>query len=147
MLVGHIAIAVLEHHYLDVEFVPTMAGTFFPDVMDKALCHVLKLTPSGRMYAHTLLSVVVSTGIVRFVAGRETARAWIWGYVGHLLADSGGFIPILYPFRSYAFTPSPDLREILERFIENRREVIFEVILLVWALLVLQRKERQTVAS
>lgn len=140
MLIGHIAIPVLEHHYLDVDLAPTMAGGLFPDVLDKALCHVLNLTPSGRMHAHTLLSVMISTGLVWFIAGKETARAWILGYLGHLLADSGGFIPLLYPFRSYAFIPSPGLKEIIERFVENRREVFFEVILLVWALLVLVRQ-------
>jgi hypothetical protein len=137
MLIGHIAVIMLEHHYLDVDFAPTMAGGLFPDVMDKALCHVLRLTPNGRMYAHTLLSVLISTGVVRLIAGKATARAWLLGYLGHFLADSGGFIPLLYPFRSYTFTPSPGLKEVLERFVENRHEVMFETLLLLWALLII----------
>lgn len=149
MLIGHIAIGVLEHRYLDVDLAPTMAGGLFPDVLDKALCQVFSLTPNGRMYGHTFLSVAISTALVRLIAGKRVARAWILGYLGHLLADIGGFLPLLYPFRSYTFTPSPGFKEIFESYFENQGEVVFEMILLLWALLALhrQRQPAPTTAS
>lgn len=137
MLIGHVAVAILQHHYLDADLAPVMAGGLFPDVVDKTLHYVLRVTPSGRMWSHTALSLGLSTGAVWLLAGRRTARSWALGFAGHLLVDGGDEIPWWYPFKSYTFTPSPGLREILERFAHDRRKIAVEVGLLLWALFVL----------
>ncbi len=137
MLIGHVAISILEHRFLDVELAPTLMGGLFPDVLDKTLCHVLRVTPSGRMWGHTALSLVVSTGLVRLLAGGRKARAWAAGYIGHLVADADDGTPFWYPFSTYEFTPSPSIKEILRRFLDNRRRLTFELGLLILALLLL----------
>jgi hypothetical protein len=137
MLIGHLAVAILEHRYLGTEFVPTLAGTLFPDAVDKTLCQVFHVTPNGRMWAHTLLSLAASTSLVRLLAGEKTAYAWAMGYAGHFLADSPETLPLAYPFKTYTFTPSPGFREIFHRFFEQRGKVALELGMLILALVTL----------
>jgi len=135
MLIGHIGIALLQHHYLDAELAPVVAGTLFPDALDKTLCQVLRMTRSGRMWGHTALSVVVSTMVVGALSGRRAARDWLLGYLGHRRADDGGSIPLWYPFKTYAFEQSPGFAEILRNFAENQTDVVLEFGLLALGLL------------
>ena len=134
MLFGHLAVSFLLHRYTGTDLAPTVAGGLFPDVLDKTLCQVLHLTPSGRMYGHTLLSLGLSTMAVRAIWGRRAARAWALGYVGHLLGDLGGPIPWLYPFVSYDFSRlSPSLQEIVRQALERPREMTLEGTLFLWS--------------
>lgn len=135
MLIGHIAVSLLEHRFLRTELAPTLIGGLFPDIVDKTMCQVLHITPSGRMWAHTLLGLAVSTSLVRVVRGPKTARAWALGYTGHLVADADDGLPLWYPFRSYEFRPSPGFREILQRFFSRRERLLPELALLLVALL------------
>jgi len=139
MVIGHLGIALLQHSVLNAGLVPVIAGGLFPDMLDKTLCQVLRVTPSGRMWGHTALGVAVSTTLVTSFAGRRAGRSWLLGYLGHLLADSDGSIPWWYPFRTYTFEPSPGFVEILQNFTENRDEMALEfglltVSLLAWAI-------------
>lgn len=140
MLIGHIGIALLQHAYLDAELEPVMAGGLFPDVLDKTMCQVLRVTPNGRMWGHTALSVAASTLLVRALAGRRAARDWLLGYLGHFIADSDGPIPWWYPFRTYTFKESPGFVEILRHFTENRADVALEVAILALGVLALTTK-------
>ena len=145
MILGHLAVSALLHRYLEADLRPAIAAGLFPDVVDKLLCQVLRLTPSGRMYAHTLLAVALSTAIVRKTYGRRTARAWALGYLGHLVADVEGDIPWLYPFRAYDFSGSePGLFQIVRQAIRRPVEVGFESALLVWAAYALVNRSPST---
>jgi hypothetical protein len=138
MIFGHLAVSALLHHYLDADLKTVVAGGVFPDVVDKTLCQVLRVTPNGRMYAHTLLSVAVSTTVVSLLWGRKTARAWALGYLGHLAADGGGWLPILYPFRRYDFVGGePGLFRIVQNALHRKVDMGIELVLLVWAACVL----------
>ncbi|MGC9348077.1 MAG: metal-dependent hydrolase [Anaerolineae bacterium] len=137
MIIGHLAISILEHRYLNAQLGPVLVGGLFPDLLDKSLCHLLHITPSGRMYAHTVVGLLASTITVRVATDRSTARSWALGYAGHLVADSGGRLPWWYPFQSYAFEPSPHIDEILKRFLHDRRELALELVLLLWAVIAL----------
>jgi len=106
MLFGHIAVSALLYRYLKVELKPVIVGGIFPDLVDKTLCQILRLTPSGRMFAHTLLGWGLSTVGVGLLRGPRAAWSWSLGYLGHLVADSSGFVPWFYPFASYEFKPS-----------------------------------------
>ena len=141
MLVGHIAISVLQHRCLDTELVPSLLGGLFPDALDKTLCQVLRITPSGRMWGHTLLGLGLTTILVGAVRGRRAARSWALGYAGHLAADTGGKLPLLYPFMAYEFEPSPGFSEIVRRFLSDRQEVALEFGLLAAALVWMRRAE------
>jgi hypothetical protein len=135
MLLGHIAVSMLLHRYLDADLALVMVGGVFPDLVDKTLCQVLHLTPSGRMYAHTVLGLGLSTTLVSAIWGSRQARSWGLGYAGHLVADVGGPVPWLYPFREYDWEVSPGLGEILRRALADPAEMGLELSLLLWALL------------
>ncbi len=93
MLFGHLAVSALQHHYLDVDLAPTIAGGIFPDLVDKSLCQLLRITPHGRLFSHTLTGLGLSTALVGLLWGRRPARGWAWGYLGHLLGDAREGVP------------------------------------------------------
>ena len=134
MLTGHLAIAVLLNRYLNTETAPVLAATVLPDVVDKTLHHALRLTPSGRMWAHSLLGVLLSTAAVRLIWGPRVARSWKLGYLGHLAGDLGGQVPLLYPIVPYDFRPPPSLLETVFGWLRNRRALALELAVCAWAL-------------
>ncbi|MEE8390533.1 MAG: metal-dependent hydrolase [Anaerolineae bacterium] len=135
MLFGHLAVSVLQHRYLKADLSLVVAGGIFPDIVDKTLCQVLHLTPSGRMFGHTLVGVVLSTAVVDLVGGRRAARGWALGYLGHLLGDAAGFVPWLYPFARYDFPSSPPgLLEIVRHALAKPDSMRWDVALSVWAI-------------
>lgn len=138
MIFGHVAVSALLHHYLDVDLKTVLAGGLFPDVVDKTLCQVLRVTPSGRMYAHTLLTAAASSALVSLLWGKKKARAWALGYLGHLTADGGGWLPLLYPFRKYEFVGGePGLFRIVQNALQRKLDMGVELVLLVWAAVIL----------
>lgn len=132
MLIGHIAISLLEHRYLKADLAPVLIAGMAPDILDKTLCQVLHLTPSGRMYGHTLLGLALSTGLVALLWGRRTAWSWALGYLSHLVADGAG-VPWLYPFVHYDFNPSPGLWENFLRYLSSPLKLLPELFLCLWA--------------
>jgi hypothetical protein len=138
MLFGHLAVSALLHHYLDAEPKAVVAGGLFPDVVDKTLCQVLHLTPSGRMYAHTLLGAAFSTAAVSALWVKRAGVGWVMGYLGHLAADSGGSLPLFYPFKEYEFPGSePGLFQIVRKAMRDRARMGVELALVAWAACVL----------
>jgi hypothetical protein len=120
------------------------AGGLFPDVVDKSLCQVLRITPSGRMYAHTLLGLAVSTGVVSLIWGARTARAWALGYLGHLAGDGPWKLPLFLPFKRYEFEGNElNIFQIMRLALSDKVRMGAEFALLVWAAYVLlSRRER-----
>ena len=134
MLLGHLAISALLHRYLDVDLGASIAGGIAPDIVDKTLCQILHITPSGRMYAHTALGVGLSTAVVWAVRGRRSALGWMAGYAAHLAADAGGSVPWMYPFVRYDFGGgATSLEDILRRYVDRPLFVALETMLLLWA--------------
>ena len=133
MLFGHLAISALAHRYLRVDFAPVMAAAVAPDAVDKALCQGLHIFDSGRLWGHSLLGLVLTTALVRVVWGRRAARGWFVGYLAHLLADTGGDVPWLYPWTRYNLEPSPGLEDILKDKVSNSAEMGLEIALVLWA--------------
>ena len=135
MLLGHVAVSILEHRYLKADLVPVVVAGVVPDVVDKTLCQVLHLTPYGRMFGHTLVGLALSTAVVGLIWGRRVAWSWALGYLGHLLGDAGGFIPWLYPFVHYDFPQRlPGLVAILRHGLADPAVIALEVAVCVWAL-------------
>ena len=132
MLLGHLGISALIHHYAKLEFGSLMLGGVFPDIFDKSLCQVLKVTKSGRFAAHTLLALGSSTVIIYIWRGPFSALSWAAGYLGHLLGDLGGFIPWFYPFKAYDFQPSTShLPDLFWAVFKKTKPL--EILLLFWA--------------
>ena len=134
MLFGHLAVSALLHHYLDADLKSVVAGGLFPDVVDKTLCQILRLTPSGRMYAHTLLAVTLSTTAVSALCGKRAGQGWAMGYLGHLAADAGGDLPLFFPFKEYEFSGSePGLFQIVRKAMRDKARMGVELALVAWA--------------
>jgi hypothetical protein len=110
-LPGHVAITLAEHRLLtlaeadQIPLPPMLLAGVFPDVIDKSMSYVFHLMPNGRHYAHNLFALLGLWLAVTLVWGKAVGWAWFWGYLGHLLADSGGFVPWFFPAKRYQFYP------------------------------------------
>jgi hypothetical protein len=105
MLLGHLAIPIILNHYTPVHPAPLVAGSLFPDVMDKSL-KIIGLAPNSRTISHTALGLALSTAAIYAAEGNTAAASWGAGYLSHLLGDGRGFVPWWYPFLSYVFRRS-----------------------------------------
>ncbi|MEX0785719.1 MAG: metal-dependent hydrolase [Dehalococcoidia bacterium] len=88
---------------------PAILGALVPDMIDKTLSWVLRITPTARHIAHTPLSVgVLSLGASKLM-GARWGRAFATAYTVHLLGDlwHGGRIPWLLPFKRYDWRAKP----------------------------------------
>ncbi len=138
MVLGHLAFpTIIKHYFPGVKSGPLYAGSLFPDVLDKSL-HSARLRRNGRSLAHTLLTFILTTIGVRLVWGPEYARSWAAGYLGHLICDSDGEIPWLYPFATYEFYPSErNLWQKIKRWLTELNPL--EIVLVIWSLLILRK--------
>ena len=104
ILPGHVIAAKLTSRLAGADEKIAIAGSLFPDVVDKAL-NILRLSPSGRIPAHSIPIGLASTALVWILgleqhSGRHWGRAWAIGYSLHLLADVEAGLPwLLYPVR------------------------------------------------
>jgi hypothetical protein len=99
---GHIAASLLVADVTGSDRATTVAGNLVPDVIDKTLSWVLKLTPSGRWLAHGLPFFSLASAFALVVVDRRRARGFALGYAGHLVCDlwGGGRVPWLAPFET-----------------------------------------------
>lgn len=69
-------------------------GTQFPDLVDKPLAWTVRVLPSGRSFAHSLLTALVVITVTRWYCRRHgydgIATAFAIGYLSHLFADAIG---------------------------------------------------------
>jgi len=80
-----------------------LLGSLGPDIIDKAIS--LPITGNGRYIGHSLLFDIAISMIVLSLFWRNR-RIWIGFIVGlqtHLILDTGGFMPWLFPFVNYDF--------------------------------------------
>jgi hypothetical protein len=107
---GHLAVAVIQTRLLrpcgsQTPQWPVWAGALLPDVLDKTIGYGLGAMPNGRHYSHNLFSLAGVSAGVGLVWGPPAGRAWFWGHLGHLLADSATMVPWLFPVKKYRFRP------------------------------------------
>lgn len=111
---GHVAVALAGHHFLSPTYLPDkqvrvmrtlLLASLFPDIVDKTIGYVFRAMPNGRHYSHNLFSLVGLSLAVSLVWGRTLGLAWFLGHLGHLLADSTGQVPWLFPAVDYKFQP------------------------------------------
>jgi len=134
---GHLAVAALQHELLarssrrGLGWLLTAA--LFPDIVDKAIGYIFHAMPNGRHYAHNIFSLLALSALAGMVGGRVAGRAWLAGYLGHLLVDSRTMLPWFFPLKRYPFKqgrmkfePVPLLKEtgfllLVLLFIRRRR--------------------------
>jgi hypothetical protein len=104
---GHIATSLLLADATDSDRTAAVAGNLLPDVTDKTLGWVLRLTPS-RWLAHGLPGYLLVILFAFALMDRRRWRGFALGYAGHLVCDlwAGGKVPWLAPFQ-----PRPPRKE------------------------------------
>jgi hypothetical protein len=149
MLFGHLAVSALLHRYLKADLTTAMVAGTLPDVVDKTLHRVLRLTPAGRMCGHTLLGMGLTTAAAGLIGGRRAAWSWALGYLGHLVSDSGDAgVPWLYPFVPRDLSRSePDLWKLIRRALTDRKRMAVELTLTVWAVCALMAQRESSLPS
>ena len=97
---GHIAASLLIADASDSDRAAAVAGNLVPDVTDKTLGWVLKLTPS-RWLAHGLPAYLIVNLVAFLLLDRRRWRGFALGYSGHLVCDlwAGGKVPWFAPFQ------------------------------------------------
>jgi len=97
---GHIAATLLVADATHSDRAAAVAGNLLPDITDKTLGWVLKLTPS-RWLAHGLPGYFLANVVAFTLLDRRRRRGFAFGYAGHLLCDlwAGGRVPWLAPFQ------------------------------------------------
>ena len=103
ILPGHLAGAWLAARAAGADLGGAMAASMAPDLVDKPLRWILRLTPNDRIPAHTLLAWVLTTAVVARLFGRDRASGWAVGYGAHLIGD--GVNAHLNPGRLYLGWP------------------------------------------
>jgi hypothetical protein len=152
---GHIAAPYLTSKYLNADARIAIAAGLFPDVVDKFGSYVLRVTPDGRVPAHTLLGLATTLSaawLLGLALGRrrQIAYAWGLGYASHLIVDLlNGRIPALWPFLAYEFA---DYAPPLERWLRIPPwriglTLAVEISLTVWALAIWWESRRPMVRS
>lgn len=97
---GHIATSLLLADATGSDRTAAVAGNLLPDITDKTLSWVLKLTPS-RWLAHGLPGFALANIAAFLLLDRRRWRGFALGYAGHLTCDlwAGGKVPWLAPFQ------------------------------------------------
>ena len=147
ILPGHIAAAYLAAKAASVDLRGALAAAMCPDLIDKPIRWLLRLTPNDRIPAHSLLGGVVMTAAAYRLAGGGFARGWAAGYAAHLLCDeinahlNPGRIYFWWPFKRYTFHRGPTgLNSSLRDF--SRASVVIEGLLTLAGLAVWARGGR-----
>ncbi len=80
----------------------TVAGALLPDVIDKSLVWVLRITRSTHHVGHTPLAALVCSVLAAPVFGRRRAAVFGTSYLVHLAGDElhHGRVPWLMPLSS-----------------------------------------------
>jgi len=110
---GHVAAAAMAGRVLRADMRGALAASMFPDLVDKPVRWLLRLTPNDRIPAHTALAMVLTWSFVRLAFGPRLAKGWLVGYGSHLLCDeinahlNPGRIYLWWPFRRYAMHTGP----------------------------------------
>ncbi len=99
---GHIAATLLVADATDSDRAAAVAGNLLPDVTDKTLGYVLRLTPS-RWLAHGLPGYFLVNLAAFALLDRRRWRGFALGYAGHLICDlwAGGEVPWRAPFQKH----------------------------------------------
>ncbi len=106
---GHLAIAVLQRHYLMPEeeeqaaILALYTASLFPDVIDKSIGYLFHWMPNGRHFTHNLFSLTLLSIFITVLWGRAAGYGWFIGQLGHMIVDSDSTMPWLYPFKKYNF--------------------------------------------
>ncbi len=110
---GHVAAAILASKVSGTDLKANLAVSMFPDMIDKPVRWLFRLTPNDRIPAHTFLAWTLKSLVAYLLGGSCFARGWWVGYGSHLLCDelnahlNPGRIYFWWPFRRYHMHTGP----------------------------------------
>ena len=113
ILPGHVAAAYLAATALGTDRPAGLVASLFPDLVDKPVRWLFRLTPNDRIPAHTLLVCMLTWLATRLLLGQGFSRGWLVGYGAHLLCDQAnahlnpGRLYLWWPFRRYKMHTGP----------------------------------------
>jgi membrane-bound metal-dependent hydrolase YbcI (DUF457 family) len=99
LFLGHIAASILIADSTGADRHAAVAGNLVPDVTDKTLGWVFKLTPSRWLF-HGLPVFALLAAASRLVLKGPQWRGFVLGYAGHLICDlwAGSKVPWFAPW-------------------------------------------------
>jgi hypothetical protein len=98
---AHVGMVILISRAARADTPSAVLGALTPDLLDKPLAWIIKVTPSGRYFGHSLLCcLLLSLMLVRF-SSRRAGLGFGLGYLTHLAGDIEGHVPLLMPFVAY----------------------------------------------
>ncbi|HUV93792.1 MAG TPA: metal-dependent hydrolase [Anaerolineae bacterium] len=113
ILPGHVAAAYLAATALGTDRPAGLVASLFPDLVDKPVRWLFRLTPNDRIPAHTLLVCMLTWLATHLLLGQGFSRGWLVGYGAHLLCDQAnahlnpGRLYLWWPFRRYKMHTGP----------------------------------------
>jgi hypothetical protein len=118
ILPGHMATALIAARLCKTDVRTTLIAAFFPDGLDKGLHWVARLTPSDRLWGHTVWTLL-GTSAVAWIMGHSVGRpalgrAWLVGYVVHFLGDVTAPMAPFYPLSKRGYHQGARFREVLQ---------------------------------
>ena len=150
ILPGHLAAALLVSRAFRVDRHGSLLASMFPDVIDKPIRWLFRLTPNDRLPAHTGLVWAVTTGLVCLWKGSTFGKDWFVGYGSHLCCDqvnaylNPGRIYFWWPFKRYRLHVGPTgVHSSLQDF--SRASLLLELALSLLGIWVWFRKKRDYV--
>ncbi|MGC9360731.1 MAG: metal-dependent hydrolase [Anaerolineae bacterium] len=152
ILPGHLASAWMAARAARADVGGAMAASMAPDLVDKPLRWILRVTPNDRIPAHTLLGWGLTTAAVAWLFGRDRAVGWAVGYGTHLLGDgvnahlNPGRLYLGWPFVRYRMHVGPTgLGSSLAHF--SPSSLVFEGVVTCAGILMMWRARRGGVAT
>ncbi|MHB1296743.1 MAG: metal-dependent hydrolase [Anaerolineae bacterium] len=128
IFLGHVASAYIVSRAMKLDRPTTLAASVYPDALDKSLHWLLKVTPTDRLWGHTLWSLLGTSALVGLVGallGRpRMGRSWMVGYATHMTGDLRGSLPLFYPLSHRGVRRGARMKEVLR----GRRPVPWGVI-------------------
>ena len=113
ILPGHLAAVYLVSRTPGLEPRGLWQAAMFPDLVDKPLRWLWRVTPNDRLPAHSGLFWLLSTVAAWALQGRRFALSWGLGYGVHLSCDAlnarlnRGRVYWLWPFKRYQYHIGP----------------------------------------
>ena len=96
LLLAHVGISIVIAKFLGVNVPFALLAGLLPDIIDKPF-NILKIFPTGRFLAHTLLFAFFSSLLILIFTKPLLAVYWFLLISSHYLLDLKGFIPLFYP--------------------------------------------------
>ena len=107
------------------DFIPMVIGCLYPDIIDKILSQ--QFFSSGRAIGHTLVFCMITSIVILLLRSMKASISFFLATMSHLVLDSSGYIPLLWPIYPTRFKKTDNALTNLE-MIFDPWTITFELI-------------------